>query len=202
MKNAIQEEIRGIFAFVAILWGVYLLDFITPIDLTDWGLAPRSLWGLAGIPLAPFLHASFSHLLGNSIPLIVLLVLLSGSRQRTWATLCEITLLGGVLLWLFGRATSQIEGEGIIHVGASGLIYGLIAFLIVAGFREKRLASMLVALLVGFLYGGTLLTGVLPSIGANVSWDGHLFGAVAGIIVAWISTQPSTETDAEPLPQP
>lgn len=177
MKNPIQKELGGVLTFVGTLWGVYFADFLIPGQLTDWGLVPRTLWGLIGIPLAPFLHAGFGHLLGNTLPLIVLLMLMAGSRGRTWPTVAEIVIVGGGLLWLFGRSAA--------HVGASGLIYGLIAFLIVAGFREKRPIPMLVAILVGFLYGGTLISGVLPSIGSNVSWDGHLFGAIAGAIIAF-----------------
>ena len=91
-----------------------------------------------------------------------------------------LVLVGGTLLWLFGRG-------GRVHVGASSLIYGLIAFLIVAGFRERRIASLAVAVLTGFLYGGTLLSGILPS-SKGISWDGHLLDAVGGGIVAFAAT--------------
>lgn len=98
-------------------------------------------------------------------------------------TIVEIAIVGGVLLWLFGRnGTDQVP---TVHVGASGLIYGLIAYLIVVGFREKQIVSMAVAVLVGFLYGGSLLTGILPT-QAGVSWDGHLAGAVAGVASAML----------------
>ncbi len=176
MKHTIQQELRGVVAFVAILWGVYLLDWVVPGRFADWGLVPRTLWGLVGIPLSPFLHAGLGHLLSNTIPLFILLVLLAGSRARSWETVAEIVLLGGGLLWLVGRPA--------VHVGASGLIYGLIAFLIVSGFREKRLVPLLVAILVGFLYGTTLLWGILPTVGSQISWDGHLCGAIAGGLLA------------------
>lgn len=185
MKHAIREEFHGILGFVAVIWGVYLADLLIPGQLSNWGLVPRTLWGLVGIPLAPFLHVNFSHLLGNTVPLITLLFLLAGSRARSWETVLEIVFLGGGLLWLFGRPTS--------HVGASGLIYGLMTFLIVAGFREKRMVSILVAVVVGFLYGGTLLSGVLPSVGSNVSWDGHLFGAMAGAALAYFGIGASND---------
>ncbi len=172
MKHTIREELHGVALFIGALWFVYLLDWIVPIKFTDWGVVPRTIWGLVGIPLSPFLHASFGHLLGNTIPLAILLTLLAGSRARSWETVIEVILLGGGLLWVFGRSA--------VHVGASGLVYGLIAFLLVAGFREKRFVPLMISLLVGFLYGGTLLWGVLPSIGTHVSWDGHLCGAVAG----------------------
>jgi membrane associated rhomboid family serine protease len=179
MKHAIQDEIQGVFLFLGAIWGVFLLDLVLPmVNFNDWGMVPRSLVGLLGIPLMPFLHAGFGHLISNSVPLFILLTLLAGSRTRTWATVAEIAIVGGVLLWLFGRA-SDGQGAVLYHVGASGLVYGLIAFLIVAGFREQRLVPMLVALAVGFFYGGTLFFGVLPTV-KGVSWDGHLCGALAG----------------------
>ena len=178
MKHSIRQEIRGVAIFVAVIWVVFLVDLVLPGRFADWGIVPRRLWGLVGIPLAPFLHANFSHLISNTLPLFVLLTLLAGSRTRTWETVLEIVLVGGGLLWLFGRqGNAEIQA---VHVGASGLIYGLIAFLIVSGFRERRFVPLLVAILVGFFYGGTLISGVLPSVGSSVSWDGHLFGALAG----------------------
>jgi membrane associated rhomboid family serine protease len=134
-----------------------------------------------GIPATPFLHADLQHLLSNTVPLFVLLTLLAGSNARSWEIVIDIVLLGGLLLWLLGRHAT--------HVGASGLIFGLIAFLIVSGFREKRIVPLIVSVIVGFLYGGTLLSGVLPRLGSQVSWDGHLFGAIAGGVIAYILTR-------------
>lgn len=191
-NTVLHSGLRGIAIFVAILWSVLLADWVLPADLIAWGILPRKLSGLIGIPLAPFLHAGVGHLLSNTVPLVVLLVLLVTSRKEAWSTVAEIALLGGLLLWLFGRnGTSQ---EATIHVGASGLVYGLIAFLIVAGFREKRIVSLGIAILVGFLYGGTFLWGMLPT-QKGVSWDGHITGALAGGILAmFLSSQPSNDT--------
>ncbi|MCR9295557.1 MAG: rhomboid family intramembrane serine protease [bacterium] len=190
MKHSIRDEIRGVLIFIGIIWAVFALDLILPGNFTNWGLTPRSLKGLVGIPLSPFLHGNWKHLLSNTIPLVILLTLLAGSRTRTWPTVAEIILLSGGLLWLFGRGGNTASGT-IVHVGASGLIYGLIAFLIVAGFREKRFLPLLVAVLVGVLYGGTLLSGVLPSVGGDVSWDGHLCGALAGGGLAYLTLGPN-----------
>lgn len=125
----------------------------------------------------PFLHANFLHLLSNTIPLVVLLILLAGSRAESWQVVLDVALLGGLLLWIFGREA--------VHIGASGLISGLTAFLIVAGLLEQRIVPLLIALIVGFLYGGSLILGVIPRFGSNISWDGHLCGAIAGGIVAY-----------------
>ncbi len=180
MQHAIREELRGVLLFVGTIWVVFLADRVLPIDLAQWGIVPRSLFGLVGIPFSPFLHAGWGHILSNTVPLAVLLVLLAGSRARSWEIVTEIILLGGALLWLFGRPGP--------HVGASGLIYGLIAFLLVSGFREKRFVPLAVALLVGFLYGTTLIWGVLPSVQSHVSWEGHLTSAIAGGAIAYTAT--------------
>jgi len=184
MQHTIREEFRGIAVFIGALWVVWLADLILPIKLTDWGVNPRSIGGLIGIPLMPFLHAGFGHLLSNTIPLAILLTILAGSRSSGWQVVIELVLLGGGLLWCFGRSSAT-------HVGASGLIYGLIGFLIVAGFLEKRLVPLGIAILVGFLYGTTLIFGVVPSFQQHISWDGHLFGAIAGAIVAYANTRQS-----------
>jgi len=190
MKDAthsIAQEAKGIVGFVAVLWIVFLADLlIYPVDFNAFGLVPRTMAGLAGIVTMPFLHFDIRHLMGNSIPLLVLLMLLAGSRARSWEIVGETVFFGGLLLWLFGRSAN--------HIGASGLVFGLIAFLIVSGLLERRLLSLMVSLIVGFFYGGTLLSGVLPRIGSAVSWDGHLCGAVAGTLVAYSLTRtPSAE---------
>ena len=181
MKHTIQQELHGVIAFVAVIWGVFILDCLLPFDINKLGLTPRTLVGLVGIPATPFLHANLQHLLSNTVPLFVLLTLLAGSNARSWEIVIEVVLLGGLLLWIFGRNAT--------HVGASGLIFGLMAFLIVSGFREKRIVPLIVSVIVGFLYGGTLLTGVMPRFGSHVSWDGHLFGAIGGGIIAYVLTR-------------
>ena len=173
--------------FIASLWIVYLVDLILPVDFNSYGLVPRTLHGLIGIPLMPFLHGSWVHLLGNTIPLCILLFILLSSRRVYLEVIVSIVILGGLLLWCFGRSAE--------HIGASGLVYGLVAFLIASGFAERNPVSILVALLVGFLYGTTLLWGVLPTAGAYVSWDGHLFGAIAGAGTAFVMGKKSDRDD-------
>ncbi len=92
----------------------------------------------------------------------------------------ELIVLGSGLLWLFGRSNS-------VHVGASGLVYGLVAFFIVAGWLERRFVSLGIAILVAFLYGGSLFWSILPGLDSHTSWDGHLFGAIAGAAVAYFN---------------
>ena len=172
--HTIRQKIGGVILFIATVWIVFLIDLFLPLE--KLGLQPRTVVGLPGIAAMPFLHQGFGHILGNSLPLFVLLILLAGSRARLWRIVAAVILLGGGLLWLFGR--------NAIHVGASGLVCGLIAFLIASGIYERRLVPMLLSLVVAFLYGTTLLWGMLPIV-PGVSWDGHVSGAAAGIMVAW-----------------
>lgn len=160
-----------------VLWLIFLADWILPMDLKRWGIVPRTVDGIWGILFSPFLHADLGHLLSNFVPLMILLAMLLVTQRNGWWIVLQILLLGGLLLWIFGRSA--------MHIGASGLIYGLIAYLMIAGFRQGRLVPALVALLVGFLYGGTLLSGVLPSVGEHVSWDGHLTSAIAGGLLGY-----------------
>jgi membrane associated rhomboid family serine protease len=178
--HTIREEISGVVGFVGAIWAVFFVSWAFPA-IDQYGVVPRRMIGLVGIPAMPFLHANLHHLISNTIPLVVLLILLAGSRAESWEVVAVIALLGGLLLWLFGRPA--------VHIGASGLISGLTAFLILSGFLEHRIVPLLIAILVGFLYGGSLILGVIPQFGSSISWDGHLCGAIAGGIVAYALTR-------------
>ncbi len=167
VTHTVREELRGVLVFVGVVWCVFVVGLVLPFSINALGVTPRSLFGLVGIPLMPFLHADLNHLLSNTIPLTVLLLLLAGSKANSWSIVAFIILLSGSMLWLFGRPAT--------HVGASGLIFGLIAFLLVSGILERRIVPLLIAIVVGFLYGGTLLTGIIPDLGSHISWEGHLF---------------------------
>ena len=136
----------------------------------------------------PFLHENLRHIVGNTMPLAVFLALLVGSRARSWSVVTLIVLGSGSLLWMIGRQA--------IHIGASGLVFGLGSFLISAGFLERRPLTVLIAVLVGVTYGGSLLGGLLPT-DARVSWDGHLAGAVAGATVAFMTIHKSGQSDRQ-----
>jgi membrane associated rhomboid family serine protease len=183
VQHTIQQEIKGVIAFIAAIWAVFVLECVLPFDLTSLGLIPRTLTGLVGIPAMPFLHANLQHIVSNTLPLFILLILLAGSKANSWAVVVQVVLLGGILLWLLGRPAN--------HIGASGLIFGLIAFLIVSGLLERRFVPLVISVVVIFLYGGSLLLGVVPRLGSHISWDGHLFGAVAGGIIAYLLTSNS-----------
>lgn len=174
MKHRVRDELTGILTVIGLMWVVFLVDLVLPGELTRWGLIPRTMRGLVGIATMPLLHGSLGHLTGNTVPLFVLMSLLAGSQAASGRVFAVIWVAGGGLLWLFGRSAD--------HIGASGLVYGLVAFLLAAGVVERRLIAAGAAVLTGLLYGGSLIAGVLPTAGAAVSWDGHLCGAVAGIL--------------------
>lgn len=162
--------------FIVAIWGIFLLDRILPLERL--GLIPRDLGGLIGVVTMPFLHANFTHLFNNTVPLAILLTLLAGSRADSRVVVIMIAVLGGLLLWLLGRGNS-------VHIGASGLVFGLAVFLIVSGILERRTIPSFISALVTFFYGSSLLAGILPG-QQGVSWDGHLFGGIAGALVAWL----------------
>ena len=195
MKDAthsIRQELKGIAIFVGVVWGAFILNWIVFfVDFNSFGLVPRTFWGIVGIVSMPFLHTDWGHLLGNTVPLFILLALLAGSKARSWEIVAEIVVAGGVLLWTFGRNAT--------HVGASGLIFGLVAFLIISGLFERRIIPLIVSFAVGILYGGTLIWGVLPGTNSQVSWDGHLCGAIAGGLIAWLLTREPKQKNEESI---
>jgi membrane associated rhomboid family serine protease len=186
-KHTIREELNAVLAFVGVIWLVFIIGHVLPFRIESLGITPRTVGGLIGIPAAPFLHADLAHLINNTVPLTVLLVLLAGSKAESWAIVAYIVFLSGTLLWLFGRPAT--------HIGASSLIYGLVAYLLVSGIRERRIVPMAIAIFVGFLYGGTLASGLLPRWKSQISWDGHLLGAVAGGIIAYAMTSHADESE-------
>jgi len=179
MKNyahTIREELKSILIFVGIIWLVFIFDRFLPLE--KMGLVPRDFGGIFGIATMTFLHGDFAHIMSNIVPLVVMLLLLSGSRANSIVIVISIIAIGGGLLWLFGRGNT-------LHIGASLLVFGLAVFLIVSGILEKRIIPALISLFVAISYGGILLSGVAPW-QEGVSWDGHLFGGIGGAITAWI----------------
>ncbi len=157
------------------MWGVSLFNILFDYRLNEFGVVPRTIDGLIGIPLMPFIHANFDHLLVNTLPAAFLggLVAIHGGRKFLAATVF-ITLVGGTVLWLVGRDAT--------HIGASGLIFGYFGYLIAMVWYTPNLGSVLIALLVAVTCGGILL-GVLPFT-PGVSWEGHLAGLVTGTFAA------------------
>ena len=162
--------------FVALLWLIQLLNWGLDLELARVGVRPREIAGLPGILLAPLLHGGFAHLVTNSLPLLVLgtgtLYLYPNSALKV---LPAVYLGPGIAVWLFAKASS-------IHVGASGLVYGLVSYIFVAGVIRRDRRAIAASLLVFFLYG-SLMWGVLP-IQPGVSWETHLAAALIGLVLA------------------
>ncbi|MBI4659131.1 MAG: rhomboid family intramembrane serine protease [Verrucomicrobia bacterium] len=157
---------------VGLMLLVAAADYLLPLDLRVFGIVPRRVPGLIGVAFSPLLHADTAHLMANSLPLFVLLLLLFWDRRyHPVATLAVIWVASGFGTWLIGRGDA-------IHIGASSIIYGLVVYLMAAAFWMKRWRPAIVAIFVFVIYGG-IFYGVLPQRG-HVSWEGHLAGAIAG----------------------
>jgi len=169
-----KKRINLLIGILLVFWIIGVINFLLQNQLLQFGIIPRIIIGLRGIICAPFLHHGFSHLALNSLPFLVLggLVLLRGSLYFIIISLL-IILLSGIGVWLFGRSAC--------HVGASGLIFGYFGLLLAAGWYEKKFSSLFIAIGVLFLYGG-LIWGILP-LRTYISWEGHLFGFVSGIVL-------------------
>jgi len=169
--------VRIALGFVALIWFIQLLNWGLDLGVEDFGVRPRQLAGLPGILLAPLAHSGFAHLFANSPPLLVagttMLYLYPNAALRVFPT---VYLGSGVAVWLFAR--------GGVHVGASGLVYGLVSYIFVAGLIRRDRRAIAASLLVAFMYGA-LVWGVLP-IERGVSWETHLAAGIIGVAMAFV----------------
>jgi len=176
-RSSFRLAFKAALVLVGLLWLVFVTDSVFGLHLNRFGLRPGSISGLAGILTAPLLHGDLGHLFNNSIPLLVaataMLYLYPSASLRVF----PIVWLGsGMLGWLIGRPS--------IHIGASGLLYGLLAFVFFSGVLRRDMRSVSVSLVIWFLYS-TMIWGIFP-IRPNMSWELHLSGAVIGVVLAWV----------------
>jgi membrane associated rhomboid family serine protease len=173
----------AIAALVGSFWVIEAVDSVVLDDrLQGGGIHPRRLDGLDGILWAPFLHGGWDHLISNTVPFVILGLLVAGHGRRAWLlATAAVALGGGLLTWLLARSGN--------HVGASGVIFGYIGFLLGAALIRRTLRALLLAGVAMLLYSGFWL-GFVPRNG--ISWEGHLFGAVAGFLAAraWVEGEP------------
>ena len=156
---------------------IHVVNVLTGMWLNDLGVLPRTVIGLRGIVFSPLLHGNWGHLFANIVPLAVMMGLMAFIHVRSlWPMTAAVWIASGFAVWLVGR-------PGGIQIGASGLIYGLAAFLVFSAFFRREWKSAVAALVVIFLYGG-IVRGLLPT-HPDVSWEGHLAGAIAGGFVSW-----------------
>ena len=180
--------------FPAVLWAVHLIALLLNEDLSKLGLLPRNLVGLLGIFTSPLIHADFSHLISNTIPLIILgWIIFSFYPKVSYILFLFIYFVTGLLVWIFARQ--------VFHIGASGIVYGLVSFLFFSGIIRRDNTSIALALVITFLYGG-LVWGMIPG-WKGISWESHLFGAITGLIAAYLFRKidpPSKKYDWEDEP--
>lgn len=178
----LTEKKRFLFAlffpinFIVLIWIVKLIEIYFNISFVEWGVLPRSISGLKGILLMPFIHSDYSHLINNSIPILILgSSLFYFYRPVAFKVILWSTLMSGLWVWISAR--------GNYHIGASGLVYSLFGFLFFSGFIRKHYRLVAISFLVAFLYGSMVL-GIFP-ISKGVSFEGHLWGMLAGIALAY-----------------
>ncbi len=160
------------------LWAIEIADALFfSGGLDRFGIAPRTLEGLAGIAAAPFLHGGFAHLIANTIPFAIL-GFLATSRKRLDFHVVAVgsALVAGLGTWAIGAPNS-------VHIGASSVVFGFLGFLMGRGYFERRPGAIALSALVTMLFGG-MLVGVLPFLQAGISWEGHLFGFIGGVLVS------------------
>lgn len=157
------------------MWVVWTVDLVVPGHIGH-GIVPRTTYGLTGIVMAPFLHASLQHLLANTIPFVLLgaIILLRSTRAFTFV-LVTSALISGLGTWLFGAPNTN-------HIGASGVVFGLFGYLLLRAVYDRRISSALIAIVIAVVYGAAFLTSLMPAHG--ISWTGHVFGFIGGAISA------------------
>ena len=175
-QSPVVQGIIVVAAMSALMWVVEVVDQVAGGRLDANGIEPRELDGLDGIVWAPFLHADFQHLIGNTIPFLLLgfAIAFSGVARVILVT-AIVAVVGGFGTWL-------IAPENTVHIGASGLVFGFAAYLVARGAFSRSARQIVLGLVVVVVWGATLLQGLVPETG--VSWQGHLFGAVGGVVAA------------------
>jgi membrane associated rhomboid family serine protease len=178
-SRADSPVVRGLALVVgmaAVMWVVEVADQIADGRLDSYGIEPRDVDGLDGVVFAPFLHAGFDHLIGNTIPFLLLgFAIALGGLARVAIVTVVVALVGGLGTWLVAPANT-------VHIGASGIVFGYAAYLVARGVYSRSAMQIGVGVVVLAVWGTTLLRGLVPEDG--ISWQGHLFGAIGGVLAA------------------
>lgn len=193
MKQEWRERsgsgVQVVLAMAALMWVLEIVDVAADHSLDQYGIEPRDPDGLAGILAAPFLHAGFGHLIGNTIPFLAMGVVIAlGGAVRVLAVTAIVVLIGGFGTWL-------VAPEHSITIGASGVVFGYAAYLLARGVFDRDALEIGIGLVVGALFGASLLTGLVPREG--ISWQGHLFGAVGGVVAAYALARRRTPAQSD-----
>lgn len=182
LVGEIQTQVGILGTAVGLMWGLEILDIFLGGALNRFGIQPHSIIGLRGILFAPFLHGNLVHLLLNTVPFVILGWFVMLRRTSDFFTVTAIVMLiSGLGVWLFASPFTN-------HIGASGVVFGYFGFLLSRGYFERSFGSIAMSIVVGLLYG-SMIWGVFP-IRYGISWQGHLFGFIGGIVAAWLLSNP------------
>jgi membrane associated rhomboid family serine protease len=184
-RSSREEGLAVVGLLVAAMWVTEVIDTVDNHNLDRYGIRPHEVDGLVGIATAPFLHAGFGHLIGNTVPFVVLgvLIALSGAA-RVLAVTAIVALVSGLGTWI-------VAPEHTDHIGASGVVFGFATYLVARGFYNRSAVEIAVGVLVVVVFGASLLGGLAPQQG--ISWQGHLFGAIGGVAAARLLAGPRPE---------
>jgi membrane associated rhomboid family serine protease len=185
-----QQGVLLVIAMAGLMWVSEIVDQVTSLNLDQYGIEPRDADGLIGIVAAPFLHAGFDHLIGNTIPFLLLGIAIAFSGlTRVIESTAIIALVGGFGVWL-------LAGSHTNHIGASGIVFGYAGYLVARFIFSRNLIHLALGVLVIVIYGSTFLFGLVPTDG--ISWQGHLFGGLGGVLAAWLLDSKQRAAAAKP----
>jgi membrane associated rhomboid family serine protease len=178
--------VQVVLALLAAMWVLEVVDIALDHRLDQYGIEPRDPDGLVGVVAAPFLHADFGHLIANTIPFVALGIIIG---LQGVARVLAVT---GIVLVVSGLGTWLVAPDNSIHIGASGIVFGYASYLLARGIFNRDLIEIAIGLGVAAIWGTALLGGLLPQDG--VSWQGHFFGAVGGVLAAWMLRRDAART--------
>ena len=188
-RNPRYDGFRLVLALAAVMWISEIIDSVADHKLDQYGIEPRDSDGLTGVITAPFLHIGFDHLISNTVPFVLLgFAIALGGAVRVALVTAIVMLVGGLGTWLVAPGNT-------LHIGASGVVFGYATYLLTRGIFNRSLLELAMGAVVGAIWGGVLLGGLVPQDG--ISWQGHLFGAIGGIVAARLLMSPRA---GEPQP--
>ena len=191
-KYPLIEYMKLPLAFLAVIWFIHIFQFIFNLEFGYLGVFPREWFGIKGIIASPLIHADFSHLTNNSIPFLVLgTMMIFFYRKVAVSSFFMIYFITGIAVWLLARQR--------FHIGLSGVVFGLVTFVMSNGFFRRNVRSIVLALIVFLLYSG-MLAGVFP-MKEGISWESHLYGALAGIFTAYYYKEEIEIEEEDPYPE-
>jgi membrane associated rhomboid family serine protease len=182
-----QDRIAGVqivLALLAAMWLLEVVDIALDHRLDQYGIEPREPDGLVGVVAAPFLHADFGHLIANTVPFVVLGIIIGLQG------VARVLVVTGLVMLVSGLGTWLIGPDNSLHIGASGIVFGYATYLLARGLFNRDLVEIAIGLGVAAIWGTALLGGLVPQ--GGVSWLGHFFGAVGGVLAARVLARPRT----------